>query len=109
MGILLFERFLKQEHSDENLKFWLEVEKMKNIQDSAKRYILIQRIYREFIEPSASNEVYFSSLLIFIKYSVIPITRIAILSPFNLDLSSFVGGGGIAIGLRAFSEHYSLK
>lgn len=59
VGKLLFERFLKQEHSEENLKFWLAVEKMKAIQDSAKRYILIQRIYKEFIEPRAANEVRF--------------------------------------------------
>lgn len=57
VGKLLFERFLKQEHSEENLKFWLAVEKMKAIQDSAKRYILIQRIYKEFIEPRAANEI----------------------------------------------------
>jgi len=57
VGKLLFERFLQQEHSEENLKFWLEVERMKSTQDSTKRYILIQRIYREFIEPRASNEI----------------------------------------------------
>eukprot|EP00112_Aurelia_sp_Birch-Aquarium-sp1_P003020 Seg1338.9 transcript_id=Seg1338.9/GoldUCD/mRNA.D3Y31 product="Regulator of G-protein signaling 19" protein_id=Seg1338.9/GoldUCD/D3Y31 len=57
VGKILFEAFLQQEYSEENLKFWIEVERMKAAPDCATRYITIRKIYRDYIQPRALNEV----------------------------------------------------
>lgn len=56
-GKMLFHEFLRKEYSDENLMFWIDVERMKEVQDGAKRYLTIRKIYKEYIQPRAQREV----------------------------------------------------
>ncbi|XP_065061791.1 regulator of G-protein signaling 13-like [Rhopilema esculentum] len=57
VGKALFESFLRHEFSDENLKFWSDVERMKSTKENTARYILIRRIYREYVQPRSINEI----------------------------------------------------
>lgn len=58
MGRKLFNLFLQQEHSEENLQFWNEVNTMKEVEDSKEKLIKMRSIYKEFIKPMALKEVF---------------------------------------------------
>lgn len=56
-GMMLFDVFLQQEHSDENLKFWLEVNKLKGLEDTNEKRDKMKNIYNEYLKPMSSKEV----------------------------------------------------
>ena len=57
VGVKIFEIFLQQEHSDENLKFWQEVNDLKRIDDHNEKKEKMKNIYEEYLKPMASREV----------------------------------------------------
>ena len=59
VGRKLFYLFLQQEHSEENLQFWNEVNGLKEISDCKEKVSRMRSIYKEFIKPMALKEVNF--------------------------------------------------
>jgi len=57
VGRKLFYIFLQQEHSEENLQFWNEVNHLKEIVETKEKAIRMKAIYKEFIKPMALKEV----------------------------------------------------
>ncbi|XP_066915028.1 uncharacterized protein [Clytia hemisphaerica] len=57
LGRKLFYLFLQQEHSEENLQFWSEVNGLKDISDCKEKVSRMRSIYKEFIKPMALKEV----------------------------------------------------
>uniref|UniRef100_A0A914EFB6 RGS domain-containing protein n=1 Tax=Acrobeloides nanus TaxID=290746 RepID=A0A914EFB6_9BILA len=57
-GCLLFKAFLKTELSEENLRFWFEVEEFKKLKNGKKSTLArAHQIYDEYIREQAPNEV----------------------------------------------------
>lgn len=57
VGCILFQDFLKNEYSDENIRFWFEVEEFKKMKPSKKAHARAQQIFDEYIREQAPNEV----------------------------------------------------
>ncbi|XP_047124817.1 regulator of G-protein signaling 13 isoform X2 [Hydra vulgaris] len=62
-GRLLFEMFLRQEHSDENLQFWIEVDRLKTLIKPQDKKARMMHIYFEFVRPLAEREINLSSTI----------------------------------------------
>lgn len=64
---MIFHDFLKSQYSEENLLFWLAVEKLKKETDQAAVKELAQSIYRDYLSAESpkevSNNVYRTSYL----------------------------------------------
>ena len=56
-GVKIFHDFLKSQYSEENLLFWLAVEKLKNETDQAAVTELAQSIYRDYLSSESPKEV----------------------------------------------------
>lgn len=56
-GLLLFRAFLMSEFSHENLDFWLAVQDFKKSKLQDEIYIKAKKIYNNFIESTAPNQV----------------------------------------------------
>ncbi|XP_061624945.1 regulator of G-protein signaling 3-like isoform X2 [Phyllopteryx taeniolatus] len=56
-GLAVFRHFLRSEYSEENLDFWLAVEKFKETRPLSKMADRAAKIYEEFISCSASRQV----------------------------------------------------
>jgi len=56
-GRRFFDMFLHQEHSEENLLFWDEVNRLKCVKDPEIYTIQARDIYLEFLKPLSSKEI----------------------------------------------------
>ncbi|XP_026524937.1 regulator of G-protein signaling 21-like [Notechis scutatus] len=56
-GLDAFRTFLKSEFSEENIEFWLACEDLKKTKSAAKIASKAQRIYSEFIQADAPQEI----------------------------------------------------
>lgn len=56
-GLAVFRHFLRSEFSEENLDFWLAVEKFKRTRPPSRMATRAARIYQEFISTSAGRQV----------------------------------------------------
>ncbi|XP_070797160.1 regulator of G-protein signaling 21 [Pituophis catenifer annectens] len=56
-GLDAFRTFLKSEFSEENIEFWLACEDFKKTKSAAKVASKAQRIYSEFIQADAPQEI----------------------------------------------------
>ncbi|XP_068748099.1 regulator of G-protein signaling rgs-2-like [Montipora capricornis] len=56
-GVKIFHDFLKSQYSEENLLFWLAVEKLKKETDQAAVKELAQTIYRDYLSSESPKEV----------------------------------------------------
>uniref|UniRef100_A0A3Q3ETA8 RGS domain-containing protein n=1 Tax=Labrus bergylta TaxID=56723 RepID=A0A3Q3ETA8_9LABR len=56
-GLAVFRHFLRSEFSEENLDFWLAVEKFKRSRPLGKMAIRASKIYDEFISTKAARQV----------------------------------------------------
>lgn len=56
-GVKIFHDFLKSQYSEENLLFWLAVEKLKKETDQATFKELAQSIYRDYLSAESPKEV----------------------------------------------------
>jgi len=56
-AMLLFDMFLQQEHSDENLKFWIEVNKLKTMESENDKKSHMSKIYNDYLKPMSSKEI----------------------------------------------------
>ncbi|XP_074525834.1 regulator of G-protein signaling 3-like isoform X2 [Halichoeres trimaculatus] len=56
-GLAVFRHFLRSEFSEENLDFWLAVEKFKRTRPPSKMAIRASKIYDEFISTKAARQV----------------------------------------------------
>ncbi|KXJ20301.1 regulator of G-protein signaling 21 [Exaiptasia diaphana] len=56
-GIKLFHDFLKSEYAEENLLFWLAVEKLKKETDPANIKNIAQMIYNDYVSTESPKEV----------------------------------------------------
>lgn len=57
IGVKIFHDFLKSQYSEENLLFWLAVEKLKKETDLAVVKELAQSIYRDYLSSESPKEV----------------------------------------------------
>ncbi|XP_078360821.1 regulator of G-protein signaling rgs-2-like isoform X2 [Oculina patagonica] len=57
IGVKIFHDFLKSQYSEENLLFWLAVEKLKKETDQAAVKELAQAIYRDYLSAESPKEV----------------------------------------------------
>ena len=56
-GIKLFHDFLKSEYAEENLLFWLAVEKLKKETEPSNIKNLAQMIYNDYVSTESPKEV----------------------------------------------------
>lgn len=56
-GRRFFDVFLQQEHSEENLMFWSEVNRLRDVKDQKLFTIHAREIYLEFLKPMSSKEI----------------------------------------------------
>lgn len=56
-GLAMFRHFLRSEFSDENLDFWLAVERFKKTRSAIKMATRAAKIYDEFISTTAGRQV----------------------------------------------------
>lgn len=56
-GIKIFHDFLKSEYAEENLLFWLAVEKLKKETDPANIKNIAQMIYNDYVSTESPKEV----------------------------------------------------
>ncbi|XP_023335310.1 regulator of G-protein signaling rgs-2 [Eurytemora carolleeae] len=56
-GIRLFLQFLKQEHSDENLMFWIACERLKKVVEEERFKSFVEDIFNKFLTSSSTHEV----------------------------------------------------
>uniref|UniRef100_A0A663EGL1 Regulator of G protein signaling 13 n=1 Tax=Aquila chrysaetos chrysaetos TaxID=223781 RepID=A0A663EGL1_AQUCH len=57
MPLRLKEAYLKTEHSDENIEFWLACEAYKKITSQRKRISVARKLFTSYIQPQAPNEL----------------------------------------------------
>ncbi|XP_074763575.1 regulator of G-protein signaling 13-like [Athene noctua] len=56
-GSMIYKTYLKIEHSDENIEFWLACEVYKKITSQRKRISVARKLFTSYIQPQAPNEV----------------------------------------------------
>lgn len=56
-GPMIYKIYLKTEHSDENIEFWLACEAYKKITSQKKRISMARKLFTSYIQPQAPNEV----------------------------------------------------
>lgn len=56
-GVTVFRHFLRSEFSEENLDFWLAVERFKQTRSICKMAARAKKIYDEFVSTSAARQV----------------------------------------------------
>ena len=65
-GRQLFDVFLQQEHSEENLMFWGEVNKLRTVTEPKEHSTAAKHIYLEFLKPMAAKEVFVIPIPVFL-------------------------------------------
>ncbi|CAM4655537.1 unnamed protein product [Leuciscus chuanchicus] len=70
-GTIALRLFMKSEHCEENIEFWLACEEFRKIGSRSKLRSRAKTIYKEFVKPESPKEVRFhqrqQSLFLFIK------------------------------------------
>uniref|UniRef100_A0A8C4UUK6 Regulator of G protein signaling 13 n=1 Tax=Falco tinnunculus TaxID=100819 RepID=A0A8C4UUK6_FALTI len=56
-GPMIYKTYLKTEHSDENIEFWLACEAYKKITSQRKRISMARKLFTSYIQPQAPNEI----------------------------------------------------
>ncbi|NXX83856.1 RGS13 protein, partial [Urocolius indicus] len=56
-GPVIYKTYLKTEHSDENIEFWLACEAYKKITSQRKRNSVARKLFTSYIQPEAPNEI----------------------------------------------------
>ncbi|XP_054240176.1 regulator of G-protein signaling 13 [Indicator indicator] len=56
-GPMIYKMYLKTEHSDENIDFWLACEAYKKITSQRKRTSTARKLFKSYIQPQAPKEV----------------------------------------------------
>uniref|UniRef100_A0A8C8E592 Regulator of G protein signaling 13 n=1 Tax=Otus sunia TaxID=257818 RepID=A0A8C8E592_9STRI len=56
-GPMIYKTYLKIEHSDENIDFWLACEAYKKITSQRKRISMARKLFTSYIQPQAPNEI----------------------------------------------------
>ncbi|NXF85611.1 RGS13 protein, partial [Eubucco bourcierii] len=56
-GPMIYKMYLKTEHSDENMEFWLACEAYKKITSQRKRISMARKLFAGYIQPQAPKEV----------------------------------------------------
>ncbi|OPJ77177.1 regulator of G-protein signaling 13 [Patagioenas fasciata monilis] len=56
-GPTIYKTYLKTEHSDENIEFWLACEAYKKITSQRKRISVARKLFTHYIQPQAPNEI----------------------------------------------------
>ncbi|NXG48338.1 RGS13 protein, partial [Psilopogon haemacephalus] len=56
-GPMIYKMYLKTEHSDENIEFWLACEAYKKITSQRKRTSMARKLFTGYIQPQAPKEV----------------------------------------------------
>ncbi|XP_040466406.1 regulator of G-protein signaling 13 isoform X2 [Falco naumanni] len=60
-GPMIYKTYLKTEHSDENIEFWLACEAYKKITSQRKRISMARKLFTSYIQPQAPNELFQTS------------------------------------------------
>ncbi|XP_001490528.1 regulator of G-protein signaling 13 [Equus asinus] len=61
-GPVIYAAYLKMEHSDENIKFWMECETYKKIASRWSRISRARKLYKIYIQPESPREINIDSL-----------------------------------------------
>ncbi|NXM13924.1 RGS13 protein, partial [Ploceus nigricollis] len=56
-GPIIYKTYLKTEHSDENIEFWLACEAYKKIKSQRKRISMARKLFTSYIQPQAPNKI----------------------------------------------------
>ncbi|XP_061307064.1 regulator of G-protein signaling 13 [Pezoporus flaviventris] len=56
-GPVIYKTYLKTEHSDENMEFWLACEAFKKITSQRKRISRARKLFTSYIQPQAPKEI----------------------------------------------------
>uniref|UniRef100_A0A8C0VMJ1 Regulator of G protein signaling 13 n=1 Tax=Cyanistes caeruleus TaxID=156563 RepID=A0A8C0VMJ1_CYACU len=56
-GAMIYKTYLKTEHSDENIEFWLACEADKKKTSQRKRISMARKLFTSYIQPQAHNEI----------------------------------------------------
>lgn len=56
-GPVVYSAYLKMEHSDENIKFWMACENYKKIASRRSRISKAKKLYKIYIQPQSPREV----------------------------------------------------
>lgn len=54
---MIYAAYLKMEHSDENIKFWMACETYKKIASQRSRISRAKKLYKIYIQPQSPREV----------------------------------------------------
>ncbi|NWS36422.1 RGS13 protein, partial [Polioptila caerulea] len=60
-GPMIYQTYLKTEHSDENIEFWLVCKAYKKIKSQRRRISMARKLFRSYIHPQAPNEMNINS------------------------------------------------
>ena len=72
-GVKIFHDFLKSQYSEENLLFWLAVEKLKKESDQAAVKELAQSIYRDYLSAESPKEASIKKYVVYEHLEIPPI------------------------------------
>ncbi|XP_007114588.2 regulator of G-protein signaling 13 [Physeter macrocephalus] len=56
-GPVVYAAYLKTEHSDENIKFWMACETYKKVASQRSRTSRAKKLYRTYIQPQSPREI----------------------------------------------------
>ncbi|XP_009937627.2 regulator of G-protein signaling 13 [Opisthocomus hoazin] len=56
-GPMIYKTYLKTEHSDENIEFWLACEAYKKITSQRKKISMARKLFTSYTQPQAPNEI----------------------------------------------------
>ncbi|XP_077081882.1 regulator of G-protein signaling 2 [Siphateles boraxobius] len=56
-GTIALRLFMKSEHSEENIEFWLACEEFRKIRSRSKLQSRAKTIYKEFVQPESPKEI----------------------------------------------------
>ncbi|XP_063262857.1 regulator of G-protein signaling 13-like [Prinia subflava] len=54
---MIYKTYLKIEHIDENIEFWLACEAYKKVTSQRKRISMARKLFTSYIQPQAPNEI----------------------------------------------------
>jgi len=58
---MIYKTYLKTEHSDENIEFWLACEAYKKITSQRKKISRARKLFTSYTQPQAPNEVTYNT------------------------------------------------
>ncbi|XP_019383926.1 PREDICTED: regulator of G-protein signaling 13-like [Gavialis gangeticus] len=56
-GTIIYRTYLKTEHSEENIEFWLACETYKKTASQKKRNSMAKKLFKDYIQPHAPKEI----------------------------------------------------